>query len=266
MSFPLPNNKSTLLAIAFWCALTVLASAQWLVYELRFTPDEDSVNFQSYTGAYVISPLHGGISSMVLLTEADGLLYAPAPDSARFFMAANRQVRKSVISSLAANGTSHAVYTASGYINKTIEMRGASGTQFFRVAGEMSGRLMVSDDESEMLSPGEDGSLGMVGSAVIKGSLREDLTRNASSLATMPEAMNYIVSLLETVGYKPDVDPDPLAETDMDPSALDPTQPADPAWASPNPVIEDFNPLFPSGSAASAARQMDQETGVKKNP
>ena len=256
-------TKTFFLTIATWCVLTLVAPAQWLVYELRFTPEEDNVNFQSYTGAYVITPLHGGISTMVLLTESDGLLYAPAPDSARFFMAANRQVRKSVISSLAANGTSHAVYTASGYINKTIEMRGKSGTQFFRVAGEMSGRLMVSDDESEMLSPGDDGSLGLVGSAIIKGTLREDLTRNASTLATMPEAMNYIVGLLERVGYKLDADSDPLQETELDPSELDPSQPVDPAWFSPNPVIEDSNPLFPAGSANEAARRMDQETGVQ---
>ena len=46
------------------------ARAQWVVYELSFEADEDSsVNFQFYTGAYVVAPLNGGVASILLTTE-----------------------------------------------------------------------------------------------------------------------------------------------------------------------------------------------------
>lgn len=191
---------------SFLCTVLILlisvagASAQWLIYELRFTPEEDSVNFSFYTGAYVIAPTNGGPATIVLTTEEGGRFYAVAESSGKYFVAANASVRKAVVSALALTGSSQAFYTASGTMNRSLLLNG----QTCRVAENLTGRLMASDDESAT-GPAPDGSLGVVGSALITGTLREDLTTNASAAFTTQNAATaYVIELLEKYGYAPD--------------------------------------------------------------
>ena len=61
--------------------------------------------------------------------------------------------------------------------------------------------MIASDDDSEVRALPKDGTLGMVGSAIIEGRLREDLTYNASQHATQPDAVLYLAGLLERYGY-----------------------------------------------------------------
>jgi len=187
-----------------WCAGITGASAQWLVYELRFSPEEDSVNFSFYTGAYLIAPAQGGPATMILTTEEGGRFYAVAEGGGKFFMAANALARKAVFSAAALTGTSQAFYSASGWLNRSLLLGSPSGARSWRVAETLSGRLMAADDESET-GPAADGSVGMTGSALITGILREDLTANATgNFTTHSGAVNYIVELLEKYGYEPD--------------------------------------------------------------
>lgn len=197
---PASRFSSLLCTLLIFLISTVGASAQWLVYELRFTPEEDSVNFSFYTGAYVIAPANGGQSTIVLTTEEGGRYYAVAESSGKFFVAANASVRKAVVSALALTGSSQAFYTVSGVMNRSLFLNG----QTFRVAENLTGRLMTADDES-MTGPAPDGSLGVVGSALIAGTLREDLTANVTtSFSTQNAATAYIIELLEKYGYSPD--------------------------------------------------------------
>ncbi|MDZ4287170.1 MAG: hypothetical protein U0984_04390, partial [Prosthecobacter sp.] len=55
--------RGILCAVTFCLLAVTSASAQWLVYELKFAPDEDSVNFNFYAGAYVIAPAQGGAAT-----------------------------------------------------------------------------------------------------------------------------------------------------------------------------------------------------------
>lgn len=191
-------------AALLWLAGAAAAPAQWLVYELRFTPEEESVNFSFYTGGYVVVPAGGGEATIVLTTEEGGRFYAVAESSGKYFVAANASVRKAVFAAAAFTGTSQAFYTVSGPMNRSLLLNGSTGSQSWRVAESLTGRLMAADDES-VTGPAADGSFGVVGSALITGTLREDLTANVSSaFGSQNVATAYIIELLEKYGYTPD--------------------------------------------------------------
>lgn len=199
------KQRISLLLVSCWLTLSAAAPAAdsgWLVYELKFTPDVvGSVNFHFYTGAYVVTPVVGGPSSLILTTEEGGRVYTIAEKAARVFSAAGPATRKTVLSAVALNGTAQASYLATGEINHTLSLPGEKGLRSYRVAGTLRGTLIASDDDSEVRALPKDGTLGMVGSAIIEGRLREDLTHNASQYATQPDAVLYLASLLERYGY-----------------------------------------------------------------
>jgi len=199
-------------AALIWLIGIAGASAQWLVYELRFTPEEDSVNFSFYTGGYVVVPAEGGAATIILTTEEGGRYYAVAESSGKYFVAANAGVRKAVFAAAALTSTAQAFYTASGHMNRSLLLN----TRSWRVAETLTGRLMAADDESAT-GPAPDGSFGVVGSALITGVLREDLTANASAaFQSQNVATAYIIELLEKYGYAPDVGslPPPVISSD----------------------------------------------------
>jgi hypothetical protein len=190
-----------------WIAAAPSSLASWLVYELKFSPVEDeSQNFSFYTGAYVVAPVAGGPTSIILTTEQDGRFYAVSQESARFFTAANPSSRKAVLSALAINGSAQAYYTASGLVNQTLSLPSTKGLRSYRVAAALKGMLVASDDDSEAKALPTDGSVGMIGSATITGQLREDLTFNANQYAGQSDIVLYLVGLLERYGYTPDGD------------------------------------------------------------
>lgn len=193
-----------LFAAALWLAGTVDVKAQWLIYELQFTPEADSVNFSSYRSAYLLAPANGGAATMILTTDEGGRYFAVADSGAKFFLAANANQRKAAFSALAVSGNSQALYTASGHLNRSLLLDTPNGERVLRVAETLSGRLMAADDESDK-GPAADGSIGMIGSAMITGTLREDLTGIATRHFTAQNlAVAYVVELLEKYGYMPD--------------------------------------------------------------
>ncbi len=198
------------LAALLWLAAVAGGQAQWLVYELQFTPEADTVNFTSYRSAYLVAPANGGAATLVLTTDEGGRFYAVADSGAKFFLAANAVQRKAAFSALAISGNAQALYTASGALNRSLYLDSPEGPKVLRVAEKLSGRLMAADDESDK-GPAADGSIGMIGSALITGTLREDLTGIATGHFTSQVlAVSYIVELLEKYGYAPDEGSAPL--------------------------------------------------------
>jgi hypothetical protein len=191
-------------AALLWLFGVAGASAQFLVYELRFTPEAESVNFSFYTGGYIVVPAQGGAATIVLTTEEEGRFYAVAESSGKYFVAANANVRKAVFAAGAVTASSQSFYTASGPMNRSLLLRSEGTERSWRVAESLTGRLMTADDES-LSGPAPDGSFGVIGSAVIQATLREDLTGNASAaFKTQNAATAYLVELLEKYGYAPD--------------------------------------------------------------
>ena len=202
--FPIVRYRPLLLTAMLWLAALGGARAQWLVYELTFTPEEESVNFSCYKSAYLIVPAQGGRATMIMTTEDGGHFYAVADSSAKYFVAANTSTRKAVFSAAAISGNSQALYTASGSLNRSLLLESPNGMTTLRVAEALDGRLLAADDESDK-GPSADGSFGMVGSAFITGMLREDLTAQATlNFTTLNGATSYIIELLEKYGYTPD--------------------------------------------------------------
>lgn len=226
MPFHSPFRKLVLLA----CLCIAAASqgqAQWLVYELVFSPEADSVNFSSYRSAYLVAPARGGAATLILTTDEGGRSYAVADGGAKFFLAANAEHRKAAFSALAIAGNSQALYTASGDLNRSLLLDTPDGQTVLRVAERLQGRLMAADDESDK-GPAADGSIGMIGSATISGTLREDLTTSVTRHFTGQNlAVAYVIELLEKYGYSSEsgsapvkIDVDTILE---DGSILDPS-------------------------------------------
>lgn len=220
--------------------------AQWLVYDIRFqTEQESSVNFGPYSGAYLIAPIEGGVASMIFVTEEGGRFYTVAANSARYFIATNTAKRRAVISAMSQNGTSQVMYQVSGDLNSTMAYTSGGQRRGARVSLDLTGTLLASDTEAEAQVPGPDGSIGMVGSALVKGSLRVDLSRilNQTEIA-MRDALGVVVGLLEKYGYQAEEGSTVVAPLQV--SAAPATMPA-PQAPTPVEVVPD-NSLFPPGT------------------
>jgi hypothetical protein len=132
-------------------------------------------------------------------------VFTTAENTGRYFTAANKDQRRAVISALSQNGTSRAMYQASGLINSTISYNVGNQHQSARVPNELVGTVIASDDESSAATPAADGSLGMAGSAAMTAVLRVDLSRILNSKpTTMRDAIESVEKLLQQYGYLPD--------------------------------------------------------------
>lgn len=220
------------------------ADGGWLVYELHFTPQVDeNVNFEFYSGAYLIAPVTGGAGSMILTTQEGGAVYAVSDQSVRVFTAANPQVQRTVFAALALNGTAQATYNASGVVDQTVSLPGDKGLSSYQAASVLRGRLIATDDDSELEALPEDGRIGMIGFALLEGGLRQDLSYNASQHDTLEKAVLYLTGLLEQYGYTEEGRQ--ATEGTATPAAADET--TQPATADNTDAS-----LFPAGSAHSA--------------
>lgn len=231
-------------------ALLVMVStirAQWVVYDFRIhAMPEVSENFAPYSGLYVIAPVAGGNASMIFITEEDGRFYNVAENGARYFTAASPTGRLAVVSAIAQTGTARVMYQAVGILNSSISYTVRGDHQGGRVSTDMLGTLLASDDESLAVAPSPDGSIGMVGSAQLTGTLRLDLSRilNQTELQ-MSQAVTSITDLLEKYGYQFDSpDHGQPAASQAAPGAGD--DPA-PQPATPEQPASDAS-LFPPGS------------------
>jgi len=237
------------------------AHAQWVVYDFRITPQlEVSENFNPYTGIYVIAPVNGGQASMIFLTEEGGRFYNVAENGGRYFTAASATGRLAAFNAVAVTGTARAMYQAVGLLNSTLASTVKGERQVGRVSTDMLGTMLAADDESLAVSPGPDGSIGMVGTASLKGVLRLDLSRilNQKELS-MTQAVENITGLLEKYGYqfdKPDLSPAPGAPVEK--AGADQPAAEEPAEA-PAPVAEpEASTLFPPGAREELERHLNQ--------
>ena len=235
--------------LATLMALTIAtgASAQWMVYDVRIQPDEEaSVNFNAYTGIYLIAPIEGGAATMVFATENAGRLYAVSRDAGRYFVAANAEKRRGVFSSIVIDGTVHAMYQARGALNSTVSYFVNGQRRATLVPLTMAGTFIASDSETGVVVP-ESADIGVVGHAALKASFRGDLTRILMDQRDQSQhnATKVISDLLEKYGYRPDTEP------------LAPQEPAEPTPVPPTetPANQDGT-LFPPGSKEEMERSL----------
>ncbi|MBL9142811.1 MAG: hypothetical protein JNM99_03930 [Verrucomicrobiaceae bacterium] len=248
----MPIRRSILPLHLIAIALVVMVSAvraQWVVYDFRIhTMPEVSENFAPYSGVYVIAPVTGGNASMIFITEEGGRFYNVAENGARYFTAASPTGRLSVVSAIAQTGTARVMYQAVGLLNSSISYTVRGEHQGGRVSTDMLGTMLASDDESLAVAPSPDGSIGMVGSAQLAGTLRLDLSRilNQNELQ-MSQAVASITDLLEKYGYQFDSpDHGQAAVSEAAPAAGGEPAPA-PAPATPEQPATDAS-LFPPGT------------------
>jgi|GEM_PF-1533734 hypothetical protein len=194
----------SLMLMSLWALAIMPAASQWLVYELQLTPQEDSVNFDTYKAGYLMVPAKGGVASLVLIDEAQRR-YAGSESCGKFFSLFNPSQQRAAFSALAIHGQSQALYAASGALDRSLVLATPGNPEtVVRVAEFLQGGLLVADDESDR-GPAADGSLGVMGGAIIEGRLREDLSSVLSAQFGQPRsAFAHLVELLEKYGYSPD--------------------------------------------------------------
>ena len=227
------------IAALTFIVMAATAHAQWVVYEFRIQAiPEVSENFAPYSGFYVVAPVNGGNASMIFITEEGGRFYNVAENGARYFTAASPTGRLAVVSAIAHTGTARAMYQAVGILNSTISSTVKGEHQGGRVSTDLLGTMLASDDESLAVTPSPDGSIGMVGSASLSGTLRLDLSRILNQAEVpMSQAVAGITDLLEKYGYQ------------FDTPNLEPAAPASPSPQSSTPEQPITEPsLFPNGS------------------
>lgn len=249
--------------LSLFTAAVVLAvtpvRAQWVVYDFRITPQaEVSENFNPYTGIYVIAPVNGGQASMVFLTEEGGRFFNVAENGARYFTAASPTGRLAVVSAVAVTGSARAMYQAVGLLNSSLSYSADGEHRGGMASTDMLGTMLASDDETLATTPSPDGSIGMVGTAHLTGTLRLDLARilNQKPIG-MSAAVQMITDLLEKYGYqfdKPDYSTPAAAPAPAEAPA--PVEPA-PAPAA-APKAEDESSLFPAGTREELERSLNQ--------
>ncbi len=262
-----------LILTCFLSLLGLSAQAQWMVYDVRITADEEaSVNFNPYTGIYLLAPIEGGPATMIFVTEKAGRVYAVSRDAGRYFIAANAQKRRGVFSSIIIDGTVHAMYQATGALNGTVSYRYRGERRASRIPLTMTGSFMASDSESTVAVPSDD--IGVAGHATLTATFRSDLTRILQDQTEQEQekVTATITQLLEKYGYQPDTEPLPSDANSVDladqpgPPASDlaaaaktsalphpSLQETHPPPPSPEPEPPDGTSLFPPGSVADAA-------------
>lgn len=245
--------RSILLALL--ALLTLPVQAQWMVYDVRITPEEEtSVNFTPYTGIYLIVPVEGGRTTMIFATENAGRLYAVSREAGRYFIAANAQKRRGVFSSIIIDRTVQAMYQATGALNGTLSYRLDGEHRATRIPLAMTGTFLASDSEIETVVP-DGGDIGVAGQAALSANFRADLTRILQDQAqpTLENSVKIISDLLERYGYQPDTEPLPAVEESTQPASA----PATPAPAPQNESLPSTDgSLFPPGSREEMERAL----------
>jgi hypothetical protein len=247
------------LSIFFLFLISLTAHAQWMVYDVRIQPDETaSVNFNAYTGVYLVIPVEGGPTSMVFATERAGRVYAVSKEAGRYFIAANPQKRRGVFSSAVVNGTVHAMYQASGLLNGTLSYLANGERRAGMIPLSLNGTFMASDSEVDLEVPAE-GDIGVVGVAALSATFRADLTRIIQDQKdqSADASLKVISDLLEKYGYQPDTEPLPGS----DPEALEAAAPVPAPAPGPQPdtPVNDNatnGTLFPPGSKEEMERSL----------
>lgn len=228
------------------------AHAQWMVYDVRINADhENSVNFNPYTGIYLIVPVEGGRTTMIFATENAGRLYAVSREAGRYFIAANAQKRRGVFSSIIIDRTVQAMYQASGALNGTLAYRLGGEHRATRIPLSMNGTFMASDSEVETAVP-DGADIGVAGQAALTATFRADLTRILQDQAqpTLENSIQIISDLLEKYGYQPDTEP--LPGTELVPEPVEPLPPA----PAPEPHPTGDGSLFPPGTREEMERAL----------
>lgn len=234
---------------------TMSASAQWAVYDMRMTTDEESsVNFVNYSGVYVVAPLAGGPASLIFTTESEGRVYTVAQNAARFFVAANGSKARAVVSAVASGATSQSMYQASGPLNTTRSYVIRGEKRVAIIASDLYGQLMTSDDEHLAVVPAIDGSLGVVGVAAFKGFFRKDLSDRLDAEApTMVQAVEVVTELLQKYGYQSESEPQGAQKIATSQASVAPATPADDQDA-----VD--GSLFPAGLREEMEKTLLQQT------
>lgn len=193
-----------------WLILVVLggvgmfvpnAHSQVLVYKLQIG-DGKGINYSAYEGGYFVAPLLGGTGSFLLTNLDTRRSYVEAPDTGKLYTAVNDDQKKAVIGATTGTGSAEGAMLAYGDINHRIHVNSPTSDIHVRVAKTLTGTVLSYDDESGLVEPTVDGSVGVAGISSFKAVLGEDETNRANKAGlTLAQTVEQLKLTLEREGY-----------------------------------------------------------------
>jgi hypothetical protein len=218
-----------LLAVAGFLGITGTSRAQVLVYKLDFSNGK-GINFHSFEGGYIVTPLLGGSASFLLTTTHGGRTFTESTDGGTFFTAVSGSGdQKAVLSATTGGGTAQGAMVALGDINHVIKVNSPTVSLAVRVAKSLTGTLVSADDESEASETADDGSIGSAGFAEFKMGLDEDETNRSNKKGlTLSETLEELKKKLQDKGFTAEDGGDDDDDDDDDDGGVTPPPTATP--------------------------------------
>lgn len=201
------NRLFLLVAATFGLLVGTTASSQGqvLVYKLDFTKVK-GVNFVTFEGGYVVTPLLGGASSFLLTSMESRRTFITSEAGGNFFTAVTPgDDRKAVLSATTGVGTAAGAMVLIGDVDHVVKVNNRVQSLAAKVAKSLNGTMVSADDESTVDTAAVDGSIGSAGIANVKMSLDETETNIANKDGlTMAQTVEQLKLELERQGFTAD--------------------------------------------------------------
>ncbi len=201
-----------------FCGLLSPASAQVIVYKVRFEPVR-SVNLDFYNEGYFVAPATGGAGSFIFTVNTNReKLYSPTSPGRLFVAKTKDNTIRWIVSasSGATSGSTSASYVCFGSALDTARFRGPLFDIRSKIAPHLRGGVTAYADESGTTTPAEDETISFAAVMDMRMSYDKDRTSNANKDGkTVALTITDLIAELERRGYDPEVTaaptPTPLA-------------------------------------------------------
>ena len=209
---------------ALWLAMLVLAgittsaSAQVLVYKLRFE-NERSVNLDFYNEGYFVVPSSGGSGSFIFTVNTPKeKSYSPTTPGRLFPALTEDDSLKWIVSATSGGtgttaSTTGASYVCFGSVNRSVRLTGPTFDVRTKISPSLRGSVNAFSDESAS-GPAADGTMSFAAVLDFKMSYDKDRSSSANKKGqSVSEVITALITELTRRGFRPEVTATPVTTT-----------------------------------------------------
>lgn len=199
------TSFSLLLAVCgLWFSSAAPADAQTLVYRMEFRKAPGSINFEMFDQAFFVVNGLGGEGSFIFTYREDGRdFYVTSSGGGTLYFAVRPGEDKAVIRATAENATGQSHYLAVGDLDGRISVNLRGQRVTLGVCERLTGWVLASDPETDVVFTGPEMTLGVAGFATLKANLDDSRTRDANRAnLDVTQTVETLVAQLERQGYE----------------------------------------------------------------